>query len=87
MAAHQRKVHASRPSDESQRKISRWLADRPARRQQDHAGGNPLLPLRRLPQLLVAHRLRQDFLAPQTTLLGTLDTQINSRGVLLLPTR
>ena len=39
------------------------------------------------PQLLVAHRLRLDFLAPQATLVGALDTQIDSRGVLLLPTR
>jgi hypothetical protein len=39
------------------------------------------------PQLLVAHRLRLDFVAPQATMLGTLDTQINSRGGLLLPTR
>jgi hypothetical protein len=44
MAAHQRKVHASHPSDESQRKTSRLLPDRPVRRQQDHAGSNPLLP-------------------------------------------
>ena len=39
------------------------------------------------PQLLVAHRLRLESLVPQPTPLGTLDTQINSRGVLLLPTR
>jgi hypothetical protein len=39
------------------------------------------------PQLLVAHRLRLDSLPPRATLLGTLDTQINSRGGLLPPTR